>query len=186
MKQTIKFLKHAVGTNPARSDLRCINIEVNSGRTILTAANAYIIKQVVHTDVPLENGTYQLSLEAVNQAYKLIKNKSYVELSQNGLLVDLVLIPFTQKDELLDYPDLTSLTDASRYGQEIPFLELGLTAQLLVDVLKDRPTRANRDIIKLIGGRSSGKKQYFDGPIRVEFYGRSNYSAIILPVRINW
>jgi len=179
-KQELAFLLSGIGNNPTRRSLTFLHIKVESSKTVMTTANAYIIKRV-ETCSDMADGEYFLSGECLKAAVRKAKKKSAIHFDKNGLHVD--DITFTYNVDGIEYPNLDSLMNPRRYGGTPPIDRIGFIPIWLIDVLKNAPS----DVVKFSFDASSQPTGHgYDGPVKIDFYGYPEYAALIMPIRLKF
>jgi DNA polymerase III sliding clamp (beta) subunit (PCNA family) len=168
MKKELQFLLPAIGQNESRKNLMFLQCKVSSGKMTLTAANDFLIKRVV-MDTKLEDGKHYLELDDVKTAIKLINPKVFPQFTQEGITIKNVTIKFSTED--VEYPNLDKLFNNTKK----PVESIGFSDFVYQNALKHAP----ENVVKFT---FSGE----GGVIRVDFKDNPEYTAVIMPVRIQW
>jgi hypothetical protein len=190
--QATKFLLPGIGDNEARKNLMHLNVEEKNGKCIMTAADGYIIKRVVlYIDafepnpdesgksflipkLPLSKFKAQLNKEKTEQFAEI--TKEYLDIAGNGAR-------FPESD--YQYPDFNNhfglkYSDIPDFKRAVAF-----NSELMIKLLTgfpDEPKNIKGSAIKLTAGTVYNSENH---AFRFQTQDQK-YTAIIMPVKIDW
>ena len=178
--QAFKFLKPAIGGNESRKNLMVVNVEYGrDDYAILTAANSFIIKRVkLETIESKMFYTFNINKPAIctfEKICRIEKNIRFAGVSSSILSCGDFGLKYKQQET--DFPNLEKLLSTDYKSQPIDNYS-GLSHYLLEDCLYGFPNESKREVLKVW---FKGK----DSPVKIQSQC-GNYTAMIMPVRINW